>query len=41
MVAEDLRKIKAEAEKHDCAGFLKYINENYTPAARKLTLTPE
>lgn len=41
MITEDLTKLKAEVAKGDCAGFLKFLNENYTPAARKLTLTPE
>ena len=41
MIAEDLAKVKAEVAKGDCAGFLKFLNEHYTPAARKLTLTDD
>ena len=41
LIVEDLTKLKAEAAKGNCAGYLKYLNEHYTPAARKLTLTDE
>ena len=40
MIIEDLNKVKEEAKK-GCVSFLKYINENYIPAERKLTLTDE
>ena len=41
MIAEDLTKIKVEVAKGSCAGYLKFLNENYTPTAKKLTLTDE
>lgn len=41
MVAADIEKIKKEADKGDCAAFLKYLNEHYIPAEKKLTLTDE
>ena len=34
MIADDLAKIKTEFEKGDCAGYLKFINEQYSPAER-------
>ena len=40
MIVEDLNKVKEEAKK-GCVTFLKYINENYIPAERKLTLTDD
>ena len=40
MIIEDLRKVRKEAEK-SCKEFLKFINENYMPAEKKLTLTDE
>ena len=40
MVQEDLDKIKAESQK-GCKPFLKFVNEQYAPAAKKLTLTDE
>ena len=40
MIATDLENIKRESQK-GCKVFLKYINENYVPAARKITLTDE
>ena len=40
MVEEDLKKIK-EAAKKDCKSFLKYVNENYAPEDRKLTLSED
>lgn len=41
MIKEDLRKIKEEQNKHDCKGFLRFINDTYAPADRKIELTDE
>ena len=38
MITEDLAKVKTESQK-GCVHFLKYVNEHYAPAAKKLTLT--
>ena len=40
MIIEDLTKVKEEAKK-GCVAFLKFINENYIPTEKKLTLTDE
>ena len=37
MIASDLTKIKEETKK-GCKDFLKFINEQYVPATKKLTL---
>lgn len=36
----DLEKVRAEAKK-DCVTFLKFINEKYSPVAKKLTITDD
>ena len=38
MISEDLIKIKAEFDK-DTVTFLRYLNENYVPAEKKIELT--
>ena len=40
MIVTDLENIKRESQ-NGCKNFLKYVNENYVPAARKITLTDE
>ena len=40
MIATDLENIKREGQK-GCKDFLKYINENYVPEGRKITLNDE
>ena len=40
MIVEDLANIKRELEK-GCKDFLTYLNENYVPEGRKITLTEE
>ena len=40
MIKEDLKKIQEEAKK-DCRNFLKYCNEHYAPAAKKIDITDE
>lgn len=39
-VKADLDKVRAEGKK-DCVTFLKFINEKYTPEAKRLTLTDD
>ena len=41
MVEEDMKKVQAEAQKDDCKKFLKFINDNYAPAGKKLTLSED
>ena len=40
LVEEDLKKVKEQAKK-DCKSFLKFVNENYAPKERKLTLSDD
>lgn len=40
MISEDLIKIKAEFDK-DTVIFLRYLNDNYIPAEKKIELTDE
>ena len=40
MIKEDLEKIKAESQK-GCKTFLKFANDQYAPATKKLTLKEE
>ena len=40
MIAQDLVNVKREAQK-GCKAFIIYVNENYVPADKKLTLDDE
>ena len=38
MITEDLASVKTESQE-GCVHFLKYVNEHFAPAEKKLTLT--
>ena len=40
LIAEDLTKLKAEFDK-GCESFLRYLNQHYVPADKKIVLTDE
>ena len=40
LINEDIKRVKEEEEK-GCKSFLKYINEHYAPAAKKIDITKE
>ena len=40
LINEDIKRVKEE-EKKGCKSFLKYINEHYAPAAKKIDITEE
>ena len=40
LIKEDLKKVQEEAKK-DCKSFLRYCNEHYAPAAKKIAITDE
>ncbi len=41
LVAEDIRKVKEEAKKGDCAKFLKFLNTDYVPEDKRGKLKDE